>query len=83
VLTLGELMTKCQFQVQEKPPVDLDDTISSLVTEEGLCDTKTYYKYETLPLPLPNLTMGFSSHERTRVLNGAHMYILMFSTELL
>ena len=47
VLTLGELMTKCQFQVQEKPPADLDDAISSLVTEEGLCDTQTYYKYET------------------------------------
>jgi len=45
VLTLGDLMTKAQFQVQEKPPADLDDAISSLVTEEGLCDTQTYYKY--------------------------------------
>jgi len=47
VLTLGEMMTKGQFQVQEKPPADLDDAISSLATEEGLCDTQTYYKYET------------------------------------
>jgi hypothetical protein len=47
---LGELMTKGQFLVQEKPPADLDGAISSLVTEEGLCDTQTYYKYETLPI---------------------------------
>jgi hypothetical protein len=47
---LGEQMTKGQFLVQEKPPADLDGAISSLVTEEGLCDTQTYYKYETLPI---------------------------------
>jgi hypothetical protein len=47
---LGELMTKGQFLVQENPPADLDGAISSLVTEEGLCDTQTYYKYETLPI---------------------------------
>jgi hypothetical protein len=43
-----------------KTTSDLNDTISSLVTEEGFCDTQTYYKYETLPLPLPlpNLTRG-------------------------
>jgi hypothetical protein len=46
---LGE-QTKGQFLVQEKPPADLDGAISSLVTEEGLCDTQTYYKYETLPI---------------------------------
>ncbi len=67
MLTLGELMTKGQFQVQEKPLADLDDAISSLVTEEGLSDAQTYYKYETLLLLL-KLTMGFSSHKRTRVL---------------
>ncbi len=82
VLTLGELMTKGQFQVQEKPLADLDDAISSLVTEEGLCDTQTYYKYETLPLLLLlKLAMGFSSHERTRVLHDAHVDNLMISTE--
>jgi len=75
-------MTKGQFQVQEKPPAYLDDAILSLVTEEGLCDTQLYYKYENLPLLLLNLTMGFSSHERTRVPNGAHVDILMISTEL-
>ena len=47
VLTLGDLMTNGQFQVQEKPPADLGDAISSIVTEEGLCDTQPYYKYET------------------------------------
>ena len=35
VLTLGELMTEGQFQVQEKPPADLDDAISSLVTKKA------------------------------------------------
>jgi hypothetical protein len=37
-IDLGELTTKGQFQVQEKPPADLDDAKSSLATEEGLCN---------------------------------------------